>query len=139
MIILDTNVLSEMMRERPDRRVMAWLDRQPQTSVWITSVTILEIHFGLELLGIENQRAQLTKALEALLVEDLGNRVAPFDTAAAQNAAILMASRRKAGRPVELRDTLIAGVALARHATIATRNSAHFEDLPIPVVNPWGV
>jgi hypothetical protein len=139
MIILDTNVLSEMMRERPDRRVMAWLDRQPQTSVWITSVTILEIHFGLELLGTGNQRAQLTKALEALLVEDLGNRVAPFDTAAAQNAAILMASRRKAGRPVELRDTLIAGVALARHATIATRNSAHFEDLPIPVVNPWGV
>ncbi|HEX4642334.1 MAG TPA: type II toxin-antitoxin system VapC family toxin [Candidatus Acidoferrales bacterium] len=139
MIILDTNVLSEMMRERPDRRVMAWLNRQPQTSVWITSVTILEIHFGLELLGAGNQRAQMTKALEALLVEDLGNRVAPFDTAAAQNAAILMASRRRAGRPVELRDTLIAGVALARHATIATRNSAHFEDLPIPVVNPWTI
>jgi len=137
MIILDTNVLSELMRQIPDHRVLAWLDRQPQTSVWITSLTMFEIQFGIEALVPSKRRTQLMKTFESTLVEDIGNRIAPFDGTAAQHAAILMASRHKEGRPVELRDTLIAGIALARHATLATRNTNHFQDLPVPVVNPW--
>jgi predicted nucleic acid-binding protein len=137
MIILDTNVLSDLMRQMPDHRVLAWLDRQPQTSVWITSLTMFEIQFGIETLVPSKRRTQLMKTFESTLVEDIGQRIAPFDAAAAQHAAILMASRHKEGRPVELRDTLIAGIALARHAALATRNINHFQDLPVPVVNPW--
>jgi toxin FitB len=137
MIILDTNVLSELMRQMPDHRVLAWLDRQPQTSVWITALTMFEIQFGIETLVPSKRRTQLMKTFESTLVEDIGQRIAPFDAAAAQHAAILMASRHKEGRPVELRDTLIAGIALARHATLATRNINHFQDLPVPVVDPW--
>jgi len=139
MIILDTNVVSELLRQRPNERVMAWLDTQPRTSVWITSVTILEIEFGLEILARGKQRSALTEAFEAVLTHDIGGRVAPFDRAAAQKAAVLMASRSKAGRPVELRDTMIAGIALASRASLATRNVSHFADLSISVLNPWDV
>lgn len=137
MIILDTNVLSAIMRTRPDEHVVAWLDKQSRTSMWTTSLTIFEIQFGLQILPGGKRRSLLTKTFEAVLRDDIGGRIAPFDTAAAQYSADLMASRHKKGRPVELRDTMIAGIALACHATIATRNVPHFEDLSVPVVNPW--
>jgi predicted nucleic acid-binding protein len=137
MIILDTNVLSALMRKAADKNVVAWLDKQPSTSIWTTSVTILEIQFGLQILPAGKRRSVLIKAFETVLVDEMGRRVAPFDTVAAQYAAELMASRHKKGRPVELRDTMIAGIVLACHATLATRNTPHFEDLSVPVVNPW--
>jgi predicted nucleic acid-binding protein len=137
MIILDTNVLSALMRKAADKNVVAWLDKQPSTSIWTTSVTILEIQFGLQILPAGKRRSVLIKAFETVLVDEMGRRVAPFDTVAAQYAAELMASRHKKGRPVELRDTMIAGIVLACHATLATRNKPHFEDLSVPVVNPW--
>jgi predicted nucleic acid-binding protein len=137
MIILDTNVLSALMRQTADKNVVAWLDKQPRTSIWTTSVTILEIQFGLQILPAGKRRSRLIKAFETVLVDEMGRRVAPFDTVAAQYAAELMASRRKKGRPVELRDTMIAGIVLACHATLATRNTPHFEHLSVPVVNPW--
>ncbi len=137
MIILDTNVLSALMRQTEDMNVVAWLDKQPRTSIWTTSVTILEIQFGLQILPAGKRRSRLIKAFETVLVDEMGRRVAPFDTTAAQNAAELMAFRHKKGRPVELRDTMIAGIVLACHATLATRNTPRFEDLSVPVVNPW--
>lgn len=137
MIILDTNVLSALMRRAADSRVVAWLDTQPRSSIWITSVTILEIQFGLQILPKGKRRTQLMKAFDAVLAEEIGQRVSPFDTAAALQAARLMASRQKNGRPIELRDTMIAGIALACHATLATRNTPHFADLSVPVINPW--
>jgi predicted nucleic acid-binding protein len=137
MIILDTNVISELMRREPDSNVVAWLDRQPQTSVWITSVTALEIQFGLQILPVGRRCSLLAKAFEEVLDAEIGRRIAPFDTEAAQHAATLMAIRHKKGRSVELRDTMIAGIVLACHATLATRNTSHFEDLSAPVVNPW--
>jgi toxin FitB len=136
MIILDTNVLSALMHQTPDRDVVDWLDRQPRTSVWTTSVTILEVRFGLQILSAGKRRSLLMQTFEAVL-DTIGKRVAPFDAAAAQQAGDLMASRQKKGRPVELRDTMIAGIVLARHATLATRNTAHFEDISASVVNPW--
>jgi hypothetical protein len=76
-------------------------------------------------------------AFETVLADMIGQRIAPFDTAAAQQAGDLMAVRYQRGRPGELRDTMIAGIVLACHATLATRNTSHFEDLSVPVVNPW--
>ncbi len=137
MIILDTNVLSALMRRAADPRVVAWLDRQARTSVWITSVTILEIQFGLQILPAGRRRSLLMNAFDEVLANEIGQRVAGFDAVAAQHAAGLMASRQKKGRPVDLRDTMIAGIAMACHATLATRNTQHFKDLSIPVVDPW--
>lgn len=136
MIILDTNVLSALMRQTPDKNVIVWLDKQPRTSVWTTSVTILEVRFGLQIMPLGKRRSVLIQAFEAVL-DKIGYRVASFDAAAAQQAGDLMASRQKKGRPGELRDTMIAGIVLAHHATLATRNVTHFEDLSFPVINPW--
>ena len=137
MIILDTNVLSALMRTAPDAPVVAWLDRQPAESVWITSITLFEARFGLALLPAGRRRRSLETAFAHLLEEDLENRVVDFDDAAASAAATLAAERQAAGRSVDLRDTLIAGIALARRATLATRNVRHFADLSVPMVDPW--
>jgi predicted nucleic acid-binding protein len=136
MIILDTNVLSALMRQTPDRNVIVWLDKQPRTSIWTTSITILEVRFGLQIMSLGKRRSLLIQTFEAVL-DKIGHRVAPFDAAAAQRAGDLMASRQKKGRPGELRDTMIAGIVLAHHATLATRNATHFEDVSVPVINPW--
>ena len=137
MIILDTNVLSALMRTLPDARVVAWLDRQPAESVWITSITLFEAYLGLALLPLGRRRRTLEATFARLLQEDLENRVLDFDSAAATEAASLAAARQKNGRPVDLRDTQIAGIALARRATLATRNVRHFRDLRILIVDPW--
>ncbi|HWY70164.1 MAG TPA: type II toxin-antitoxin system VapC family toxin [Terriglobales bacterium] len=136
MIILDTNVLSALMRQEPDMKVVAWLDRQPRTSIWTTSLTVLEVRFGLEIMATGKRRSLLMHAFESLL-DKMGQRIASFDAAAARQAADLMASRQRKGRPGELRDTIIAGIALAHQASLATRNVSHFEDLSVSVVNPW--
>jgi len=137
MIVLDTNVLSALMRKAPEGPVVAWLDRQPAESVWITSITMFEARLGLALLPSGRRRQALEAAFARLLEEDLQNRVLDFDSAAATEAASLAAERQKAGRPVDMRDTQIAGIALARRATLATRNVRHFADLKVPVVDPW--
>jgi predicted nucleic acid-binding protein len=136
-IILDTNVLSALMRDEPDPLVEAWLDRQPTDSIWTTVITCYEIRMGLALLPAGRRRNALTASFEILLEQDLDNRVLVFDMPAATEAAALAAERRKAGQPGEIRDTQIAGIALARRATLATRNVRHFQDLKISVVDPW--
>ena len=137
MIILDTNVLSALMRSAPDLEVVAWLDRQAPESLWITSITVFETQFGLALLPPARRRRALERAFALLVEEDLENRVLDFDVAAATAAAELAAARQQAGRPADMRDTQIAGIAIARRATLATRNVRHFADLGVPVINPW--
>jgi predicted nucleic acid-binding protein len=136
MIIIDTNVLSALMRQPPDPKVVTWLDQQPRTSVWTTSLTILEIRFGLEIMAAGKRRSLLMQAFEGLL-DMMGQRIAAFDAAAAREAADWIASRKRRGQPGELRDTMIAGIALAHRATLATRNLGHFENLSVLVVDPW--
>ena len=138
MIILDTNVLGALMRSVPDAAVAKWLDRQSAESIWITSITLFEARFGLALLPSGRRRQRLESKFDRLLREDLENRVLDFDNAAAAEAASLAAARQKSGRPVDMRDTQIASIALARHATLATRNVRHFADLEISIVDPWG-
>jgi predicted nucleic acid-binding protein len=137
MVILDTNVLSELMRQQPKRLVTIWLNRQAEPSVWTTSINVFEIRSGIEILAASPRRTLLVTEFERLIEEDMSGRLISFDAAAAEQAANLMAARQRAGRPGELRDTMIAGIVLANHATLATRNTRHFADLSVPVVNPW--
>lgn len=139
MIILDTNVLSALMQRTPDAQAVQWLNTQPADSVWITAVTLFEARYGLALLPAGRRRQQLLVRFEALVQEDLEGRVLGVDGRAAAMAAELAARRKARGRPVDVRDTLIAGVAMAHGASLATRNTRHFDDLPTPVVNPWRV
>jgi toxin FitB len=137
MMILDTNVLSALMQRQPDLAVVEWLDRQSADTVWITSVTLFEARYGLKLLADGQRKALLEQRFDELVQLDLANRIAVFDVRAAEQAAHLAADRKARGRPVDMRDTFIAGIAIARGATLATRNAKPFEDLPTPVVNPW--
>ena len=137
MIILDTNVLSALMQQTPVPQVVAWLDDQPAESIWLSSITLFEARYGLALLASGQRKNILKERFEELLQKDLQNRVLLFDANAATQAAELAAQRKARGRPVDMRDTFIAGIALARRATLATRNMRHFDDLSVPVVNPW--
>jgi hypothetical protein len=125
------------MSQTPDKQVIDWLDKQPRTSVWITSVTVLEIRFGLQVMPLGKRRAALVQAFETILLDKIDRRIAPFDAASAHLAGNLLAVRHKKGRPGDLRDTMIAGIVLACKATLATRNTSLFEDLSVPVINPW--
>jgi predicted nucleic acid-binding protein len=137
MIILDTNVLSALMQTSPEEIVIEWLDRVPAESVWITSITLFEALYGLALVPDGKKRKILTTLFEEIVEKDLEGRVLLFDQMASEKAAHLAASRKKNGYTVDMRDTFIAGIALARKATLATRNTKHFRDLRVDVVNPW--
>jgi predicted nucleic acid-binding protein len=137
MVILDTNVVSELMDSKPDRSVIEWLDGQSWTSLWTTSITILEIRYGLTIMSGGRRRAQMEAAFAQLIAQSFENRVLQFDYAAAEETALLMGARRRAGRIGDVRDSMIAGIALAQRATVATRNVRDFADLSVPVVNPW--
>ena len=137
MILLDTNVISEFMAPTPNMRVVDWLDRQPRSSVWTTSVNVYEIRAGLLAMPVGKRRSGLETYFQQLLQRTLNGRVIDFDMASAERSAELSASRRKRGRPTDTRDTMIAGIVLANHATLATRNVKHFEDIAKSVVNPW--
>jgi predicted nucleic acid-binding protein len=136
MIILDTNVVSQLMTE-PDAVVLAWLDRQPWTSLWTTAITVLEIRSGLAVMPVGRRQSNRKAAFDLLIKKNFESRVLPFDHAAAEETASLIGARKRAGRPGELRDAMIAGIALAQRATLATRNVRHFDDLAVPVVDPW--
>ena len=137
MIILDANVVSALMRQDADAVVVRWLDRQPAESIWTTAVTVFEVQFGLELLTPGRRRRQLEGAFARALDEDFEGRILPFEQSAARAAASIAARRRREGRSIEIRDALIGGIASARRATLATRNTRHFADLGITLVDPW--
>jgi predicted nucleic acid-binding protein len=137
MIILDTDVVSALMLSEPDETVISWLDHQARISVWTTSVTAFEIRYGLEIMPVGRRRSGMETGFARVLAEKLEGRILAFDEAAAAAAASLMGQRRRTGQPRELRDTMIAGIALAQRATLATGNVRHFDDLSVPVVDPW--
>jgi toxin FitB len=139
MIVLDTNVLSALMRQEPDAGVVAWLDRLPPESIRTTAITVFEIRFGLQILESGRRRQSLERAFAAALAEDFDGRVLPFDEPAAEAAGRIAAERRRAGRTIEIRDVQIAGITAARKASLATRNTRHFEDLGLSLIDPWSV
>jgi predicted nucleic acid-binding protein len=137
MILLDTNAIAEFMRPAPDVDYMRWINRQPNSSIWTTSISIYEIRAGLKSMPVGRKRSTLTAFFDRWIAEVLQGRIANFDEAAAECAADLFAARKAKGVPREARDTMIAGIVLASHATLATRNVKHFVDIAASVVNPW--
>jgi len=137
MILLDTNVVSALMQSRPNPDVVRWLDDQVADDVWLPSIVVFELRYGLATLPLGARRSQLAQGLDQLLRQLIQGRITPLDGLAAQMAAELAAQRKGTGTPVDLRDTLIAGIALARGATLVTRNKRHFQDLDLAVINPF--
>lgn len=138
MVLLDTNVLSEVMRPSPDRTALRWLDAQPTADVWISAVTVAEIRLGLALLPEGHRRQALTKRAEAMLREDFSEACLPFDAAAAAEYAVIVAHRTRTGRPISVEDAQIAAIALVAGLTLATRNTKDFLGIErLTVVNPW--
>jgi len=138
-ILLDTNVLSELMRPAPNAAVEHWLTAQPDTSMFISAITEAELRYGAALLPSGKRRSALTTEIEGMLEEDFGGRILPFDRLAAQAFADIAANRRGAGRPISQADAQIAAIARSRGASLATRNVPDFDGCGIEVINPWSV
>jgi toxin FitB len=139
MIILDTNVVSELMRPKPSVRVAAWVRRQPATELFTTSITEAEIFYGIELLAKGKRRDALLQAAEAMFTEDFAGRIFGFESDAARAFAIIAVQRRGLGRPVSHADAQIAAIAQVRAAKLATRNMADFAGCNVDLVDPWSV
>lgn len=138
MIVLDTNVVSELMRDRPQPAVLAWLDRQPVSTLFVTAITEAELRYGVEILPAGHRRERLAAEIESTLREDFSRRILPFDSAAARAYATIMADRRATGRPIGQSDCQIAAIARSRGVPVATRDVTDFAGCGITVVNPWG-
>jgi predicted nucleic acid-binding protein len=137
MIILDTNVLSELLRPVPETRVMVWLDAQPRASLFTSAVTQGEILYGIRLISEGQRRKKLWEAAIAIFAEDFLGRVLSFDGEAANHYADIGASRRAAGRPISQFDAVIAAITRSRGAILASHNAKDFEACDIAIVNPW--
>lgn len=137
MIILDSNVLSELMRPAPSPRVVAWVAQQAATELFTTSITEAEILYGIELLSKGKRREGLLAAAEAMFAEDLAGRVLGFDSDAARAFSKIAARRRALGRPISHADAQIAAITQVRGAKLATRNVTDFEDCGVNAVDPW--
>ncbi|WP_439545950.1 type II toxin-antitoxin system VapC family toxin [Sandarakinorhabdus sp.] len=135
--LLDTNIISELMRVPCNENVARWIDRQRSDNLFNNAVTVMEIRQGLAALPFGQRRNGLETRFATLLAERFVGRVLPFDHAAAERAALLSAQRRAIGRPVDFRDTMIAGIALANRIGIVTRNTADFRGLDVAVVDPF--
>jgi toxin FitB len=137
-IILDTNVLSELARPSPSPAVIVWARAQPLETVFTTTVNEAELLYGIAIMPDGRKRTDLGRAVTAMLDTVLAGRVLPFDRLAAREYAAWAADRRRAGRPLGMADLQIAAIARARMATaIATRNTDDFTDCGISVINPW--
>ncbi|MBV9237742.1 MAG: type II toxin-antitoxin system VapC family toxin [Xanthobacteraceae bacterium] len=137
MILLDTNVLSELMRPAPSVAVENWIGRQPVASIFISAITEAELRYGVALLPEGRRQVQLLAKIEAMLAEDFAGRILPFDSPAASAYADIAVTRRRLGRPMSQADAQIAAIASSRGASLATRNMDDFLDCGIDVVDPW--
>lgn len=138
MIILDTNVLSELMKPEPDLRVSRWVALQPAVSLFTTTITQAEVLYGVALLPEGKRRDGLAEAVETMFEEDFAGRILDFDSAAAAAYPQVVLARRLAGRPIAQLDAEIAAIAVSRGAAVATRNISDFEGAGVELYNPWG-
>lgn len=137
MILLDTNVLSELMRAEPAQIVLDWFDKHDAADLFISAVTEAELRTGVAILPDGQRRDQLQLAIDAMIDQDFQGRVLPFDSLAAKAYAEIAAQRRAAGRPIAEADCQIAAIGRATDAPIATRNVKDFEGCGIRVIDPW--
>ena len=137
MIILDTNVLSELMRVTPAPAVARWVVQQNRSELFTTAITEAEIFFGVRLLPPGKRRDSLLLAAEAIFSGDFAGRILPFDSAAARACPSIAAQRRTSGRPISDLDAQIAAIALTHTVPLATRNTSDFENCGIELIDPW--
>ncbi|PPK63969.1 type II toxin-antitoxin system VapC family toxin [Actinokineospora auranticolor] len=137
MIVLDTNVVSELMRHSPDDAVVRWVDHYSADEVFITAVSAAELAYGAARLPAGQRREVLLRKVSELLAEDFRDRVLPFDEVAAQRYGVIAAAREHAGRPVSMADAQIAAICLRYGARLATRNTKDFVGTGVTLANPW--
>ncbi len=137
MIILDTNVLSELLRPAPEAAVAAWMKRQPRPEVFTTAINQAEILYGIELMPAGRRRQSLMQAVETIFAVELAGRVLVFDSAAALAFATIAARRRSLGRPISHPDAQIAAIVQMHNATLATCDTRDFENCGVRLVDPW--
>lgn len=137
MIVLDTNVLSEVIRLSPSLKVLRWLSEQARENVFTTAMTQAEMLYGLESLPAGKRRTVLQNALERMFQEEFGGRILAFDEGAARVFGQIVASRDALGRPISQFDAMIAAIARSRRAILATRNMADFQECGLKIVDPW--
>jgi len=137
MIVLDTNVVSELMRPKSGSIVVDWTDQQPIHSLYLSAVTEAELRYGAAILPLGQRRERLLAEIEDMLDQSFAGRILSFDSGAAQAYATIAAARRTAGRPINHADCQIAAIARSNGASVATRDVNDFEGCGIEVVNPW--
>jgi predicted nucleic acid-binding protein len=137
MIVLDTNVISEVLRQNPSAKVLEWMRSEPLASLFTTAITEAELLYGIALLPDGRRRQSLEATVTMILTEDFSERILPFDSAAAREFAEIAASRRRSGRPISDADARIAAIARSRGAAVATRNIEDFTDCRLSVIDPW--
>ncbi|WP_288192581.1 type II toxin-antitoxin system VapC family toxin [uncultured Phyllobacterium sp.] len=137
MIVLDTNVISEMMKLEPDPRVVQWLAEQPAVSLFTTTITQAEILYGLSLLSEGKRKSALVDMARLMFSDDFAGRILPFDGSAAAVYPDIFSERRRAGKSISQFDAQIAAIVQSRGATLATRNVKDFADSGLDIVNPW--
>ena len=137
MIILDTNVISELLRRQPNKDVLAWMGRIAVSRLFTTTITEAEIRYGVARLPADRRKDALSSVVDSIFSEDFENRILPFDSSAACTYAQITAKRDQMGRPICQFDAQIAAIAQSCGGDIATRNSADFFDCGIAVINPW--
>lgn len=137
MILLDTNILSELMKSNPSDQVVGWVNDQPIQSLFITSITQAEILYGISLLPDGKRKNGIKKAAKIIFSSDFYGRILPFDSASTTNFATIAAERRKSGKPISQFDAQIAAIARTWGCRLATRNVKDFNGCGIDVLNPW--
>jgi predicted nucleic acid-binding protein len=137
-ILLDTNVLSELMRPLPTPAVVQWLDSWPERDVWISAVTVAEIRLGILLLPADKRQKLLFNLAENMFQEEFADRCLPFDCEAAAAYALIVTQRNRSGRPISVEDAQIAAIAITAGLSLVTRNTRDFSDIDgLEVINPW--
>ena len=137
MIILDTNIISELMKSSPNSNVANWVDAQKSSDLFLSVITVAEVSYGLNALPNGKRRKSLETAFHAMLNEAFEHRVVEFDESAALQYGDLMAHRKSSGRPMSICDGQIAAIALKHHAAVATRNIQDFQDCGFELINPF--
>jgi len=137
MILLDTNVISELMREHPEPAVSAWLDEQPEQELWTASVILAELLSGIDMMPAGRRQKALRDAVEGMIAEDFRGRIVDFDLPAARQYGKILATRRNMGRPIREFDAQIAAIASVHRAKLATRDVNDFVACGLNVLNPW--
>ncbi len=137
MMVLDTNVVSELMRAVPEPKVLAWVDRQNSEQLYLTSTIAAELLHGVARLPTGVRKRNMVKVVALFLEQDFVNRVLPFDLASAHHYAALLSTRQAVGRPIAALDAQIAAVCIQHGATLVTRNQKHFLDLGLELIDPW--